>query len=88
MIADIIIHLRGQPDWSFDLFSEETDTLKILQIQLEKERQALEHHESAANLIPPGPHENALRELAGEEKKHIRSINQIIQTLKAESSPG
>ncbi len=81
VIASIITDLGGAPQWSFDLFPEEKDTLELFRIQLEKEKQALQLHENAAGLIPSGSQGGALNDLANEEKSHILTVSRIIQRL-------
>jgi rubrerythrin len=83
VVAGIITRLGGKPDWSFDLFPEEMDTLKIFQAQLEKERQALDLHKRIADLIPSGPHGNSLKDVASEEEYHILTVSRIIEKLKS-----
>ena len=82
VVANIITQLGGIPDWSFDLFPEETDLLKIFHIQLEKEKQALQLHQKIVNLISSGPHGGALKSLVDDEKDHILAVNRIIERLR------
>ena len=82
VVANVIDHLGGKPDWCFDLFPEEMDLLKIFQIQLDKEKQALQLHQKIANLIPSGPDGSALRSLVDDEKDHILAVDRIIERLK------
>ena len=82
VVANIITHLGGKPDWSFDLFPEGMGPLEIFQIQLEKEKQALQLHQNSAALISSGSQGNALNEVANEEKAHIMTVSRIIQRLK------
>lgn len=82
VVANVIDHLGGKPDWCFDLFPEELDLLKIFQIQLDKEKQALQLHQKIANLIPSGPDGSALRSLVDDEKDHILAVDRIIERLK------
>ena len=82
VVANVITHLGGKPDWSFDLLPEGMDILEMLQIQLEKEKQALQLHQTAVNLIPSGPHGNALQRLVDDEKDHILAVDRIIERLK------
>ncbi len=82
VIANIITHLGGKPDWSFDLFPEGMDPLEIFQIQLEKEKQALQLHQNSAALISSASQGNALNDVANEEKAHIMTVSRIIERLK------
>jgi rubrerythrin len=82
VVANIITHLGGKPDWSFDLFPEGMGPSEIFQIQLEKEKQALQLHQNSAALISSGSQGNALNDVANEEKAHIMTVNRIIERLK------
>jgi rubrerythrin len=82
VVANIITHLGGKPDWSFDLFPEGMGPSEIFQIQLEKEKQALQLHQNSAALISSASQGNALNDVANEEKAHIMTVNRIIERLK------
>ncbi len=83
--ADVVAHaisqLGGTPDWSLAPFPDNYDLLQIFQIQLQKEKKALELHSQAANSVPPGPLVDDLRTLADEEKGHIAIVERIISHL-------
>jgi len=81
VVANAISQLGGTPDWSFAPFPDNYEPLHIFQIQLQKEKQALELHRQAANSVPPGPLVNDLRSLADEEQNHIAIVKRVISQL-------
>ncbi|MCK4597996.1 ferritin-like domain-containing protein [bacterium] len=81
VVADTIAQLGGKPDWSFAPFPDHYEPLQVFQIQLQKERQALELHSKAAGLLPPGPMADAVKSLADEEHDHISIVEKIISNL-------
>jgi len=82
VVADAITQLGGNPVWSFTPFPDIYELLHIFQIQLQKEKQALELHRQAADLVPPGPLVDAIKALANEEKAHISIVERVISKLK------
>jgi bacterioferritin len=81
IVANAITQLGGQPSWGFSPFPEDDDILNIFQIQLEKEKKALELHRQSANLVPSGSLAKSLAALADEERHHIEIVNKIISKL-------
>ena len=81
IVANAITQLGGQPSWGFSPFPEDDDILNIFQIQLEKEKKALELHKQSANLVPSGSLAKSLAALADEERHHIEIVNKIISKL-------
>ena len=82
VVADAITQLGGSPDWSFTPFPDNYELLNIFQIQLQKEKKALELHLQAADLVPPGPLVDSIKTLANEEKHHISIVERVISKLK------
>jgi bacterioferritin len=82
VVADAITQLGGTPDWSFTPFPDDYELVHIFQIQLQKEKQALQLHQQAADLVPPGPLVDSIKALANEEKTHISIVERVISKLK------
>ena len=80
-VAKATTKLGGVPRWSFGPFPEETDIVKIFEIQLEKEKLALQLHRRIAGLILDSSLRDKFNELAKEEEWHIRIVEQIISKL-------
>jgi len=82
VVANAIIRLGGQPEWSFEFFPEQGDLVAIFETQLEKEKLALDlHHQSAALVTIAGLREQ-FEEIAKEEESHIKTVEKILRRLK------
>ena len=80
-VANAITKLGGVPRWSFGAFPEETDILKTFEIQLDKEKLALQLHRRIAGLILDSSLRDKFNELAKEEESHIGTVGRIISRL-------
>ena len=81
VVANATTKLGGVPHFSFSPFLEETDIVKTFDIQLEKEKLALQLHRRIAGLILDSSLRDKFNELAKEEEWHIRIVEQIISRL-------
>ena len=80
-VANMIMKLGGNAIWSFEGLPEEDSLVKIFQLQLEKEKIALQLHQQAANLVTDGQKRAQLSRLAEEERSHIRIVEGILARL-------
>ena len=82
-VANIIMKLGGNAIWSFEQLPEEDSLVKIFQLQLEKEKTALQLHQQAAKLVIDSQMRAQLSGLAEEERSHIKVADGIIAGLEA-----
>jgi len=78
VVASAIQELGGVPLWSFEPFPEGIDLIKIFQVQLEKEKLALQLHLKNAGLAPAGSLRNRFENMAKEEESHIQIVKNIL----------
>jgi len=90
VVADIISELGGIPLWSFEPFPEDMDLERIFQLQLEKEKLALQLHSQNAEVQVDNSFRNKLKGIAKDEEKHIQIVNNILSKLteNSEKQPG
>jgi bacterioferritin len=81
IVADAITSLGGTPDWSFDPAPEEIDLKNIFQIQLAKEKLALQLHSESSKLIPDMALKTQFEALAVQEEEHIKIVESILSWL-------
>ena len=81
VVSRTIVQLGGTPEWSFDFEEPGIDVRRIFEIQLEKEKQALELHDQAVNLIEDISLKEEFSQLAQEEKQHIQTVEKILTVL-------
>lgn len=81
VVAKAIEELGEKPVWSFDPFSESAGLIPIFQIQLDKEKQALNLHTEAANSVLNPMLRDRFNQLAEEEKGHIKLVETILSRL-------
>lgn len=84
VVATLISKLGGEPEWSFEPFPEESDTVKIFRIQLAKERLALQLHKGSAEMSPASSYRKVLSALAEEEEQHIQVVERILSILNSQ----
>jgi bacterioferritin len=80
-VANAIKKLGGRAVWSFEPLPEEDDLVKIFQLQLEKEKTALQMHQKAAGMVGDSQLKEQLAGLAKEERSHIGIAEEIIARL-------
>lgn len=80
-VANTITKLGGVPHWSFGPFPEETDIVKTFEVQLEKEKLALQLHRRIAGLILDSSLRDRFNEFAKKEEQHIRIVEQILSRV-------
>ena len=81
VVSRTIIQLGGTPEWSFDFEEPGIDVRRIFEIQLEKEKQALELHTQTAALVEDISLKEDFSQLAQEEKRHIETVERILAAL-------
>ena len=81
VVSKAIIKLGGTPNWSFEYMQRDIGYLNFFEIQLEKEKIALELHLQAAEIIQDSSLKQEFTQLAEEEKKHIKTVENIIAVL-------
>ncbi len=81
VVASAIRELGGEPEWSFESIPQERDLVKVFQVQLEKEKLALELHQQSSDSVQDGPLRERLSNLAKDEVNHIRTAEDILTRL-------
>jgi bacterioferritin len=80
-VANTIIKLGGSPRWSFKPLPYNPDVIKIFEIQLEKEKQALQLHRHSAGLVLDSSLRDNFNKLAKEEEQHVKAVEKILSRL-------
>ncbi len=81
VVASAIRELGGEPDWSFEFAPQEGDLVKVFQVQLEKEKLALELHQQSSDSVRDSILRERFRNLAKDEVNHIRTVEDILTRL-------
>lgn len=84
IVASAIIQLGGKPKWSFEPFPAEVNLTGIFQIQLGKEKAALELHRRCAYLVTDSTLREKFLGIAKEEESHIKIVEDILERLEKE----
>jgi bacterioferritin (cytochrome b1) len=81
VVADAITSLGGTPEWSFEPAPEEIDLKSIFQIQLGKEKLALQLHSECSKLFSDMSLKTQFETLAMQEEGHIKIVEDILSRL-------
>ena len=81
IVAGVISGLGENPLWSFEAFPEETNLVKVFQVQLEKEKLALQLHRQSSDLVLDSSLRDRFRNMAKEEEQHIQIAETILSRL-------
>jgi bacterioferritin len=80
-VAGAVSSLGGTPNWSFEQINHDLDMMTLLQIQLGKEKKALDLHQKAAGMVADGTLRSEFRRMAAEELNHIQTVERLIRLL-------
>lgn len=81
VVANAISKLGGIPFWSFNPYPETANLVKTFQVQLEKEKLALQLHQQSTNLVQDSSLRYEFEKIAKEEEGHIRIVEEILSRL-------
>jgi bacterioferritin len=80
-VSNTITELGGTPVWSFEPFPGDMDLKRIFQIQLEKEKLALDLHRQIAGIFTDLSLRKKFERLSREELDHIETAEKILSRL-------